>query len=93
MYITKEKLTVLGVALAFDRLGEPPGIIHPVVWYGRLIKFLEKRAPEGKLAQLAYGAAMPVIAAPCVILPVFVLQRFCTGKSGTEPGRASWSLL
>jgi adenosylcobinamide-phosphate synthase len=44
----------LGIDLAF---GEPPTALHPVVWLGRLIAALERRAPESKHARFLYGAA------------------------------------
>jgi adenosylcobinamide-phosphate synthase len=53
---------VLAAALALDLvLGEYPARLHPVVWMGRAISALERRAPaSGRLRQLAYGAAMAV---------------------------------
>jgi adenosylcobinamide-phosphate synthase len=49
---------VLGLALALDlAVGEYPSALHPVVWMGRCISFLEKRAPRcGRNRQLAWGA-------------------------------------
>jgi adenosylcobinamide-phosphate synthase len=47
------------LALAIDvLLGEPPATIHPVVWIGRAAAALERRAPEGPIARLLYGAMM-----------------------------------
>lgn len=46
----------LVVALGIDRLlGEPPSSVHPVVWIGRLVAALERRAPTGDRARLLYG--------------------------------------
>ena len=64
MTTRKERLAVLAAALVFDQLGEPPAHYHPVVWYGNLIRFLERKTPEGKAAQLFYGTAMLVTATP-----------------------------
>jgi adenosylcobinamide-phosphate synthase len=45
---------LLAAALAIDLvLGEPPNALHPVVWMGRLIGFLERHAPRW---ELLYGA-------------------------------------
>ncbi len=51
---------VLGLALALDlAVGEYPSPLHPVVWMGRCISFLEARAPRaGRLRQLAWGTLM-----------------------------------
>ncbi len=50
----------LALAFALDTIaGEFPAVLHPVVWMGRAIGALERRAPgAGNVAQLAYGAAM-----------------------------------
>ena len=53
------RIGVLLLALALDLLlGEPPARLHPVVGLGRLIGWLERRAPVGARPQLAYGAAV-----------------------------------
>jgi adenosylcobinamide-phosphate synthase len=48
----------LALALAIDlAFGEYPAVVHPVVWMGRCISFLEARAPRrGRLRQLGWGA-------------------------------------
>src|SRR2546423_3481606 len=47
----------LVLALGLDiALGEPPAVIHPVVWMGRLAAALERRAPRSAHARLVYGA-------------------------------------
>jgi adenosylcobinamide-phosphate synthase len=56
-------LLVLPVALAVDRIGgEYPNRLHPVVWMGRTIGFLERRAPSapgaGPAAQFGWGLAV-----------------------------------
>jgi adenosylcobinamide-phosphate synthase len=69
----------IGVALllafVFDLWGEPPASWHPVIWFGRLIRCLERGAPRGRLPQLLYGAAMPAIAAPLVCAPALLVHR------------------
>jgi adenosylcobinamide-phosphate synthase len=55
----KRAAAALGLAVALDLLaGEPPNSLHPVVWFGTLIERLVSRAPTGKRAALAYGAAL-----------------------------------
>lgn len=50
---------VLTGALALDLvMGEWPARLHPVVWMGAVISWLERRAPAGRRAQLVYGAGM-----------------------------------
>jgi adenosylcobinamide-phosphate synthase len=50
-------LIVFLLAAAFDILiGEPPVGIHPVVWIGRIISFLRKRASPTKLGGLLVAA-------------------------------------
>jgi adenosylcobinamide-phosphate synthase len=47
----------MGFAIVLDiALGEPPAIIHPVVYIGKAISWLERISPKkGRIAQLAYG--------------------------------------
>ncbi|MFL5263083.1 MAG: adenosylcobinamide-phosphate synthase CbiB [Anaeromyxobacteraceae bacterium] len=54
---------VLAAALAIDlALGEYPARLHPVVWMGRAISALERRAPRaGRALPFAYGVAMAVV--------------------------------
>jgi adenosylcobinamide-phosphate synthase len=51
---------VLAAALAIDlALGEYPARLHPVVWMGRAISTLERRAPStGRARPFLYGLAM-----------------------------------
>ena len=78
------------LALGLDVLGEPPAAWHPVVWFGKLIRRLERAAPQGRLLQLLYGVVMLVLAAPAAFLPAAIahllakrvraeaIQRGCT---------------
>jgi adenosylcobinamide-phosphate synthase len=44
------------LALLVDPLcGEPPAQFHPVVWMGRVLDWLEARAPRHEVARLLYG--------------------------------------
>jgi adenosylcobinamide-phosphate synthase len=64
-----EEGATLLIALGVDALGEPPLTIHPVVWYGKLIRRLEQKAPRMPLLQLLYGLFMLLIASPAAFLP------------------------
>jgi adenosylcobinamide-phosphate synthase len=68
---------VIGLAVALDLLlGEPPARWHPVVWMGRLVARLERRAPRGGAApQLAYGAAAEAICLAAAVGPAWLLER------------------
>lgn len=68
------EVLVLLLAVAFDLIGEPAASVHPVVWYGRLIRALESRAPRGQGAQLRYGVIMLLVAFPLVLVPVKLFQ-------------------
>lgn len=73
-FALEEGATVL-VALGLDILGEPPAIWHPVVWFGKLIRRLERAAPQGHVPQLLYGVVMLVLAAPAAFLPAAILHK------------------
>ena len=64
------------VALVLDMLGEPPPAYHPVVWFGKLIRRLERAAPHTRLFQLLYGVVMLVIAAPSAYLLAMIAHAF-----------------
>jgi len=55
-----DTLLILLVALAIElALGEPPRLIHPVVWMGKVASFLERGgAGQPRLAQFVYGIGM-----------------------------------
>jgi adenosylcobinamide-phosphate synthase len=60
--------TVLLAGVIDVTLGEPPNALHPVVWMGRLIAFLERRRPRGRprgrpVAEFAYGVLIVVVTA------------------------------
>src|SRR5690242_3092276 len=83
-----------------DMLGEPPLALHPVVWYGKLIRWLERRAPERPTDQLIYGTLMLILAAPAALLPVFFiryiairLHRDCQRRGYSVAGRVLSGLI
>lgn len=70
-----DTLLILLVALALDlALGEPPRILHPVVWIGKVISFLEKGGLKlSPRAQLAYGCSMTLLAMGLFTVPAYFL--------------------
>jgi len=66
-------------AAGLDLIGEPPVTWHPVVWYGKLIRRLEQAAPCGRLAQLLYGALIPLCAAALVLPPILFIHFLAEG--------------
>lgn len=57
-------IAVMAAALAVDVfVGEYPRTIHPVVWMGRVVRALVRRAPSADrpTGQLVYGAAMALV--------------------------------
>ncbi len=70
-----EALLLLFVALIIDLvLGEPHRFIHPVVWMGKLISIVERRAP-GRFpsAQFIYGLIMTLFIAGLFTAGAFFL--------------------
>jgi adenosylcobinamide-phosphate synthase len=63
-------------AIAVDLLwGEPPARAHPVVWIGKVIEALERRAPRGPTARMAYGAWMVAAGVALFAVPAWHLER------------------
>ena len=73
-----EGLFILLLALVIDvLLGEPPRVMHPVVWMGKVISFLERFAPtQGTRAQLVYGAGMVLLTIFIFTSPVYFLLLY-----------------
>jgi adenosylcobinamide-phosphate synthase len=61
-------------ALGLDFLGEPPAAWHPVVWYGKLIQYLEQAAPRKPISQFFYGIFMLALAVPAALLPAAIIH-------------------
>ncbi len=56
MFYSSDDLAVLALAVLLDlTLGEPPTRMHPTVWMGRMVGFLESRAPKEGLAAITAG--------------------------------------
>ena len=70
-----EIIFILLTALIIDiTLGEPPNMLHPVAWLGKLISLETKLSPQKhKLAQIAYGISMVVVTLVLIVTPVYLL--------------------
>ena len=92
---SRDFVSILALAVVLDTIvGEPPAVLHPVVWIGRLLDALERRAPTQPGARLAYGALMAIgvpLAWACLAglaqrglpwpLQVFVLKPTFAGRA------------
>lgn len=57
-----EALVVFALALLWDLLlGEPPSLVHPVVWYGKMAGFLDKRWRRGPLPDFFAGTLLTLV--------------------------------
>jgi adenosylcobinamide-phosphate synthase len=70
-YTATGSVIAILVACGLDAIGEPPASLHPVVWYGKMIRRLERYAPSRQADQLLYGGVMPLLGAS-VVLPSIV---------------------
>jgi len=80
-----EILYILLLAVVIDlALGEPPGVIHPVVWMGKVISFLERnsigRAPA---AQFFYGLGMVLVTVGFFVVPAYFILFYLNSLSFT----------
>lgn len=76
-------LLILSIALAIDlALGEPPRIIHPVVWMGKVTSFLE-RGGIGlpSLAQFVYGAGITLLTIGLFTAPAYFILFYLKSLS------------
>lgn len=58
-----DSIFILTLAIALDLIvGDPPTIVHPVGWMGKLIALLEKLAPKERAgARFVFGVAMVLL--------------------------------
>lgn len=76
MSSARPRRRILVLALALDAaLGEPPARLHPVVWMGRAVDRLGRRAPTTPTAQLAHGGLQVAVVAGGAALVAAVLGR------------------
>ena len=74
-------LLILSIALAIDlALGEPPRLIHPVAWMGKVSSFLEWGGiSRSTLAQFAYGAGIAVVTIGLFTVPAYFILLYLKG--------------
>jgi adenosylcobinamide-phosphate synthase len=93
----RRRADVLLLALALDWLaGEPPNALHPVVWLGNLIGWLERRAPRNHPpAEVLYGAGMTAACVGAAVAPVLLIERTHGQKQTTTRSHPSpaWCAL
>ncbi len=76
-------LTILFLAIIIDlALGEPPRLLHPVVWMGKVVTLLEKAfRRQGRKARFCYGLGMTLITAGLFATPAYFLLLYLKGLS------------
>ena len=63
-------------------LGEPPRLIHPVVWMGKLTSLLEKGSvSQSRIVQFLYGIGLAVIIMGVFVTPAYFLLLYLKGAS------------
>lgn len=69
------------LAVLYDLvLGEPPKPLHPVVWLGKVIAFLESRTPRhGDTARFFYGLGAVLIGVALFIIPAYLFLALLKG--------------
>jgi len=74
-------LVILAVALAIDLvLGEPPRVMHPVVWIGKVALFLGKGGIGGRRwAQFVYGCGTTLLTMGLFVAPAYFLLLYLKG--------------
>ena len=69
-----ERSIVIILALAIDMVGEPPSKLHPVVWIGSTIKWLESRLNSGRRKLKGFICFFIVVS--LFVLPAAILDMF-----------------
>ncbi len=78
-----EILLILVLALIIDlTLGEPPRIIHPVVWMGKVISFLTRGSiSQLPVVQFLYGLGMVLVTMGLFITPAYFIPFYLKNLS------------
>ena len=76
-------LIILSLALAIDLvLGEPPRVLHPVVWIGKVTSFLGKGAAGyPPVVQFFYGMGIVLVTLGLFVAPAYFLLLYLKGLS------------
>jgi len=78
-----EILLILLLAIAIDlALGDPPDLIHPVAWMGKVASFLEKGCvSQSRIVQFTYGAGIVMFTAGLFTAPAFFILIYLENLS------------
>ena len=78
-----EILLILFLAVIIDLvLGDPPDVIHPVAWVGKVAAFLEKgSAKQHRLSQLLYGIGLVLLTAGLFAIPAYFILFYLNSLS------------
>jgi len=70
-----EMLLILLLALIIDlALGDPPNVIHPVAWLGKVVSFLEKRClSKSHAIQFLYGIGIVLFTTALFTVPAYFI--------------------
>ncbi|MDD4860167.1 MAG: cobalamin biosynthesis protein, partial [Dehalococcoidales bacterium] len=73
-----ENIAILLLAVIFDAaLGEPPNVIHPVAWMGKVASLVEKGSPrQSPVAQFIYGVFIVLITMAVFVVPTYFLLGY-----------------
>lgn len=63
----------VGLELAF---GEPPARAHPVVWFGRVVEYVDREWTHPRAAGIVVALALPLLAASVVAFVVLLAALF-----------------
>ena len=76
-------LLILSVALVIDFVFvEPPNLIHPVAWMGKVISFLERfNVGRSPLAQFVYGVVMSLFVIGVFTIPAYFILFYLESLS------------
>lgn len=78
-----EILLILFLAITIDlALGEPPRLIHPVIWMGKVASFLERGGiNQPRLTQLLYGLGMVLVTIGVFVAPAYFILLYLKSLS------------
>ncbi len=74
-------MLILAIALAIDlSLGEPPSIIHPVVWMGKAVSFMgKKNVGQRPSAQFIWGVVITLVVIGLFTAPAYLIIHYLKG--------------
>ena len=83
MVTVMETLLILFLAIIIDlALGDPPNVIHPVAWMGRVASFLGKGCiSQSRVVQFLYGVGIVVIIIALFTVPAYFILLYLKSLS------------